>query len=181
MFKTFVVFVIALQKPEHAGVDTPNRNQSKLKLESVKHRGVQVTGLPSKFLSWFSPFCCLCCLLGFLTVTALTCSCGPMPLVHVHVLTTEGRNRVGSGCHGAPEENMWICFPVGPFCKLFHFFQKDWSPSCFCVDTQWSKHSPNCVGFALLNYAAPNNVAQEVLTVFKLRACQGWILLHDSF
>lgn len=35
IFKMFVsvVFEIAFQKPEHAGVDTPNRKQSKLKLE----------------------------------------------------------------------------------------------------------------------------------------------------
>lgn len=39
MFKMFVSagFLIVLQKPEHAGVDTPNGNQSKLKPESVKH------------------------------------------------------------------------------------------------------------------------------------------------
>lgn len=138
-----VGFVIALQKPEHAGVDTPNHNQSKLKLESVKQWGVQVTGLPSEFLSWFYPFCRLCRLLVFLTVTALRCSHGPMPLVPIHVHTKEGRDRAGWGCRGAPGENMWICFLVGPFCKSLHFFQ-EWSPSCFCVGTQWSKHSPNC-------------------------------------
>jgi len=151
------VFVPALQKPEHAGVDTPNRNQSRLKLESVKHRGVQVTGLPSKHLDFldFLIFSFLPFVLGapgFSNGGSIAALSWTHAVLHVRVLTTEGRNRASQGCWGAPGEHMWISFRVGPFCKEFHFFSEGLKPFIllsFCVGTQWSeprKRSPAAWG-----------------------------------